>query len=152
MLGNFQGLFAAVGLGNPQVFDVNTQLFSVEAVEGVFGVDESGDATGFLSLGDGVDGQGGFTGGFRAVDFDDTASGVATDAQGGVQTDGSAGDHSNVYHSFVAHLHDGAFAVVLFNFFHCGLEGFELFIGRCLGFNHVFFFCHGYVCLVCLIR
>ena len=44
----------------------------------MFGVDEGGDAAGLLDFGEGVEGEGGFAGGFGAVDFDDAAFGVAS--------------------------------------------------------------------------
>jgi hypothetical protein len=41
----------------------------------VFGVDECGDAAQALGFGDYVQGHGGLTAGFRAVDFDHAAAG-----------------------------------------------------------------------------
>jgi hypothetical protein len=91
-VGDFQGLFAGVRLRNQQVVDVDAQLAGVFRVEGVFGVDEGAGGAVLLRLGDDRQGQRGFTGGFRTVDFDDTAFWQAADAEGDVQTQRAGGD------------------------------------------------------------
>ena len=139
-------MLAVVGLGDEQVVYVYAQLGGIEAVESMFGVDEGGDASGFLGLGDGVDGQRGLTGRFGAVDFDDTAAGITAYTQGHVQSDGAGGDDFHLLDVVVAHFHDGAFSEALFYLVHGGLQGFQLFaVGRCGTFVfkiQFVFFCH----------
>ncbi len=70
MFGDFQGLFATIGLRDEEVFGVDAQFLGIRAVEGVFGIHKGGQATLFLGFGNAVHGQGGFTGGFGAVNLD----------------------------------------------------------------------------------
>ena len=86
MFGDFEGLLTIVGLGNEEVIDIDTQLFGVATVEGVLGVDEGGEATGFLGFGNGVQGKRGFTRRFGAVYFNDPAAWKATYTQGKIET------------------------------------------------------------------
>ena len=140
LVGYFEGLLAVVGLRDEQVVHVDAELGGIEAVEGVFGVDEGRDAARLLGLGNGVDGQRRLARRLGAVDLDDAAFGVAPDTQGGVEPEAARGDDVDVFYLFVAELHDGAFAEVFFYFSHGGLQGFELF-ARSAGL-FFFFFCH----------
>ena len=94
---------------------VDAQLGGVFRVEGVLGVDEGGDAALALGVGDGVQRHGGLTGGFRTVDFHDTAAGQAANSQGDVQRDGAGRDDLDGRTDFVAEAHDRAFAELLVN-------------------------------------
>ena len=78
-------------------------------------VDEGGDAPGLLGLGHGVQGQGGLTGRFRPVDFDDAALGQSAHAQGEIQTQAAGGNHFHLHLLGFAQLHHGAFAEILLN-------------------------------------
>ncbi|MNS92258.1 hypothetical protein D3C72_1263870 [compost metagenome] len=114
-VGDFQGLFAGVRLGNQQVVDVDAQLAGVLRVEGVFGVDEGAGGAVFLGFGDDRQGQRGLTRRFRAVDLDDTAFWQAADAQGDVQAQRAGGDGRDSLALVVAHAHDGALAELAFD-------------------------------------
>ncbi len=140
VVGNLQGLLAVVGLRNEEVVDVNTQFLGVEAVEGVLGVDEGGNAAGFLAFGDGVDGQGGLTGTLGAIDFYDAAAGESSDAQGHVEADAAGGDDVELFVGAVAQLHNGALAVALLYLVEGALEDFQFFLLQGIGI--VDFFCH----------
>ena len=59
----------------------------------MLGVDESGDAAGFLSFGDGVQGQGGLAAAFRSEHFDDASAREAADAQSHVHGQDAGRDH-----------------------------------------------------------
>ena len=121
VVGDFECLFAVVGLGDEEVVDVDAEFFGVIGVKGVFGVDECGDSAVFLALCYGVDGNGGLTGGFGAVDFDDAAFGESAYAECDVEVDGSGGDYVEVDFGAVAEFHDGAFSVGFLNLVECGL-------------------------------
>ena len=79
----------------------------------MFDVDEGGEPSGFLGLGDGGEGEGRFTGRFRAVDFDNPAPGETADSEGLVDEEVSGGDDGDVDDFVVAHAEDGAFAEIL---------------------------------------
>jgi len=66
----------------------------------VLGVDEGGDATAALGVGDGVQGDGGLAGGLRSVDLDDPATRQPADAEGDVEGDGSGGDDGDTRGGF----------------------------------------------------
>ena len=57
-LGDFQGLFAGIGLGDEQIVGSDAELPGVADVEGVLGIDESGDPAQFLGFGDDMQRQG----------------------------------------------------------------------------------------------
>ena len=149
VVGDFKGLLAVVGLGNEQRVDVHAQVDGVGAVEGVLGVDDGGDAALLLRLGDGVDGQRGLAAGFRAVDFNDAAARIAADAQRVVERDRARRDGGNLQGRLISHLHDGAFAEILFDLGDGRLKRLEL-LGVLTGTRivHFFiFFCHTWLVL-----
>ena len=53
----------------------------------MFGIDECTGPAKFLCLGNGVQGQGRFTGTFRAIDFDDTATRKTTNTKSDIKTE-----------------------------------------------------------------
>ena len=117
-------LLAVVGLRDEQVVGVYAELFGVGGVEGVLGVDEGGEAAGLLGLGDDLEGDGGFTGAFRAEYLDDAATGNAADAEGGVEGDGTGGDDGDGTDGFLgAEAHDRAFAELLVELGKGGFNG-----------------------------
>ena len=71
---NGQGFFAAVRLGDEQVIQIHAELFGISRIEGVLGIDERRETAGFLGVGDDVEHQRGFAGGFRAENFNDAAA------------------------------------------------------------------------------
>ena len=50
-------LLSAVGLRNPEIFDIDTQFFGIKPVESMLGIDNGRNAARFLSLGNSVYGQ-----------------------------------------------------------------------------------------------
>ena len=100
----------------------------------MFCVDEGRDTPRPLDLGDGVQGQGGLSTGFRAVDLDHAAPGIATDTQGDIQARSSARKAGNaIGHDAIGHCLDRALSKLLFNArnreFNCLALG-EILIGR----------------------
>ena len=67
--GDFQRLFAVIGLGDVEFIDVHAQFLSIGGIKSMFGVDESGISPRFLSLGNAVQRQRGFARSLVAVDF-----------------------------------------------------------------------------------
>ena len=100
-------------------------------------IDEGGYASGFLCLGDGMDGQGGLTRRLGTVDLDDASAGETAHTEGRVQSDTAGGDHLHVFYLLVAQFHDGTFAEVFLYLRHGGLQGFQLAV---LHIGHFFFF------------
>ena len=70
---------------------------------------------GFLGLGDGCEGEGGFTGGFRSVDFHGASAGEPAHAQGAVNEKVAGGDDIHFHFGIVAKTHDGVFTEVFLN-------------------------------------
>jgi hypothetical protein len=72
--GDFEGLFAGIGLGNVEIIYIDAASGGVLGVESVLHIYESADAAAFLGFGDDVLAEGGLAGGLGAVDFDDSAA------------------------------------------------------------------------------
>src|SRR5215218_53600 len=102
-----QGLFAVIRLGKVEVLQVNADSLGVGRVEGVLGVDEGGEASCSLRLGDDVQGEGRLAARLGTEDLDDTASGDAANAEGDVEGK-SAGRNGGdaALALLVAHAHD----------------------------------------------
>src|SRR5690606_10185865 len=79
-------------------------------VECVLGVDEGGNTTRPLGIRDGVQREGGLTGGLWAVDLDDAATRETPDTERDVEGDGARGDHSDRRTLVAAEAHDGTLA------------------------------------------
>ena len=113
-------------------------------------VDESGETTGLLSLGDDSESERRFTRGFRAVNLNDTAAGKAASAQGLVNEQISGGDDTDVrLQAFATHAEDGPFAVVFLNLLNGEIEIAPACFGELVGFwgrFGVFFGCAGHDC------
>ena len=146
-VGDLEGLLTRVGLGDQEGVGVHAQGAGVDGVEGVLSVDEGRVTTGLLSVGDGMQGDRGLTGGLGAVDLDDTAAWEATDAEGDVEREGTRGDHLNGRAVVIAQAHDGALAELLINLRQGDFESLIAIVGRGLC-GGCFTGCHGnpFVC------
>src|ERR671920_299661 len=87
-----QGLFTIIWLGKVEVLEVNPDSLGVGRVEGVLGVDEGGEATCFLRLGDDVQGEGRLAAGLGTEDLHDATPGEAANAEGEVEGQGASRD------------------------------------------------------------
>ena len=123
-IGDIQGLFAEVGLGNEQFRGVHAQTPGVVDIECVFGVDKRGRAAEFLGFGDDVQGQRGLARGFRAVNFGDASFGDAAYAERQIEADGAGGDGGDLDVGRIFQAHDGSLAVLAFDGGERGGEGF----------------------------
>src|SRR5690554_1233081 len=123
-VGDFQGLFAGVWLGNQEVVYVYTELFCVDGVERVLSVDKCAGFARFLGFSYNLQGQCGFTGAFRAVDFNDPVVRQAANTQGYVQPEGTGGYRRNGFTGLVAHFHHGTFGELASNLAECCAECF----------------------------
>src|SRR5215203_2064402 len=101
-----QGLFAVVRLGEVEILEVDADGLGVARVDGVLGVDESGEATRLLRFGDDVQGEGRLAAGLGAEDLDDTTPGYAAYAAGEVECQGAGRDGGDLRTVLVAHAHD----------------------------------------------
>ena len=100
-LGDVQRLLPAIRLADPELVDVDAQLLGIGRIQGMLGIDESGDSTGLLRLGDSLQGKRRLAAGFGSVDFDDAATGIASDTQRLIQHQGTGGDASHVQDALV---------------------------------------------------
>src|SRR5215218_4438510 len=101
-----QGLFAVIRLGEVEVLEVHADSLGVGRVEGVLGVDESGEASCFLRLGDDVQGESRLAARLRTEDLHDPASGDAANAEGDVEGQGAGRNGGDALALLVAHAHD----------------------------------------------
>ncbi len=116
MVCNLKCLFSIVGLGNIQIFNIHTQFLGIEPVKGMFCINKCRNATGFLCFSNGVDGQGGFPRGFRAIDFNDPAPGITANTQSHIKSDRPRWYYCHVFNGIVTQFHDGPFAITFFYF------------------------------------
>ncbi len=115
-IGDLQRLLTGVRLGDQQLIHINTQLFGVLRIERVFGIDEGTGTPCLLRLGDHLQGQRGFTGGFRAVDLDHAPFGQTADTQCHIQPQRAGGDGLDITHrALIAHPHYRSLAKLLFD-------------------------------------
>jgi hypothetical protein len=91
-VGDFERLLARVGLGDEKIVDIDAELSGVAGIERVFGVDDGAGAAFFLRFGDDLQRERGFTGAFRAVNFDDAPARQAADAKRDIEAERTGGD------------------------------------------------------------
>ena len=87
-----EGLFAVIWLGEVEVLQVDADSLGVGRVEGVLGIDESGEASCLLRLGDYVQGEGSLTARLWTEDLYDATPWEATNAEGEVEGQGAGRD------------------------------------------------------------
>ena len=87
--GNFKSLFAGIRLGNKKGIDIDAKSFCINRIESVLNVDKCGFAACFLRGCYDMEGYGCFTGTFRSVDLNYTASGNTADAKCAVKRNGT---------------------------------------------------------------
>ncbi len=82
-------------------------------IQGVFRIDEGGNAPLFLCLCHGVEGQGRFSGSFRTVDFDDPSARESAHTEGEIQCQRSSWNRPDIRQRGLAtEFHDGPFSVL----------------------------------------
>src|SRR5204863_603830 len=85
-------------------------------VHRMLGIDVSTEAVEFLRFGNDLERQRRLAGGFGAVDFHDSATRYAANAESDIESEGSGRDHRGVFdHAPLAELHDRTFAKLPFN-------------------------------------
>src|SRR5699024_223227 len=99
---------------------INTEIFRILGVKCVFCIDESGNTAFFLCCSDCMKGHRRLTGGFRTIDFDDSAFWISTDSKCVVQGDGPAVYCGNFTACLITKLHDCTFTKLLLHvLYHC---------------------------------
>jgi len=94
----------------------------------MLGIDKRTSAPDLLHLGNDLQGEGGFTRGFRAINFDHTPPRQSAHPECQIQTEGAGGDDLNVRRDVVLpHAHDGTFTELFLDLRKCGLQGLGLF-------------------------
>src|SRR5215203_2712323 len=101
-----QGLFAVIWLGKVEVLQVNPDSLGVGRLEGVLGVDEGGEASCFLRLGDDVQGEGRLAARLGTEDLDDETPWDPANAEGDVEGQGAGRNGGDALAFLVAHAHD----------------------------------------------
>ena len=124
---DFQSLLAGIRLGNQQRVDVHAQCLCVNRVESMLYVDEDSFAAGFLCFGYNMESNGGFTGAFRAIDLNDTASWHAADTQRNVQRQRAGRDGFHIEGCGLAQFHNSALTELFFDLGDGGFKSFCFF-------------------------
>ena len=125
-LADGQSLFAGVGLGDQKFIDIHSKFLGVGRVQSVLSIDESSDTTGLLGVGDQVQHQSGFSGGFWTVDLHHTATGHAAHTQRKIDSECPGGDDLDGSGDLRSEAHDRPLAVSLGDGGNGGIE-FPLF-------------------------
>ena len=142
-----QGFLTGRGLGNEQIVEVDAEFAGVLRIECVLNVNEGGEATAFLGLGDRREREGGFAGGFRTEHFDDSAAGESADTEGAVDEQIAGRDDIDIDAVSIAEAHDGGFAEFLLN---VGDGEVEVAFAGLLEFIVSGFFCGCFGCHGCV--
>ena len=144
-LGDLQRLLAGIRLGDVEVVHLYADRFRIDGVERVLRVDERGGSADLLRLGDDMQRDGGFAGGFRPEDFNNTAARNSADAERIVQRQATRRDGCNRRAGCrVAEFHDRALAKLLFDLTEGDLQCFFFFDHVGSPFDndtHVFEYC-----------
>ena len=110
-VGDLERLLAGIGLRDQQIVDIDPELFGIDRVERVLGVDKGAGAAALLRLGDDVQRQRRLARAFRAVNLDDAAARQAADAERDIEPERAGRDHVDVRRGLArAELHDRALA------------------------------------------
>ena len=121
---DLQRLLAGVRLRTQQVVDIDAQFACIDRIQRMFSIDERTGFTFALRCGDNLQRQGGFTGGFRTVDLDDTAHWQTAGAQRDIQRKRAGGDGFHIHGAVFTQAHDGAFTELLFDLAQCSRQRF----------------------------
>ena len=125
--GDLQSLFTGIRLGNIQIIHHNAQIFGINRIQSVFGIDKSGGTAQTLGLSHHMQGNGGFTGRFRPENLYNTAPGHSSYPQSQIQIQAAGRDHGDVHiGTGIPQLHDGAFTKLLFYLTQGDLQRFFL--------------------------
>ena len=115
-LGDFQGLFAVIGLRDQQIVGLDAELLGIAKSSACSASIYAPMPPSFLGLGDDVQRKGSLSGRLRSVNLDDATTRHAADTERDIEPQGSGGDHEHIFcHAAFAELHDRAFAKLLFD-------------------------------------
>ncbi len=126
---DLKGLFSAVRLGDIQIIDIDADILRIDRVQSMLGIDESGDAAALLHLGDHVQRQGCFTGGFRPVYLHDSSFRYTSKAQRYIKGKRTGRNRLHIHPvGRVPEPHDRTLAIRFLNLHHSGVERLLLLI------------------------
>ena len=106
----FQRLFSGIRLTDQQVGNINAKIAGVNRIKCVLGIDKRAGATVALALRNYLQGQRGFTGRLRPIDFHDTTAWQTTNTQRDVQTQRPRRNRWYGFTPLVTETHHGALA------------------------------------------
>ena len=112
-LGDLQRLLTGVRLADVEVVNVHADLAGVDRIHGVLNINEAADAALFLGFGNYMQTEGRLARTLRAIDFDDSALGHASDAECDVDTEAAGWNCFDLQTGGIAQLHDDTIAELL---------------------------------------
>jgi len=86
-IGNFKGLFAGIRLRNKQFININPERIGINRIKRMLGIDKGRDPALALDFCRHMKSQCGFTGTFRAVNFNHPSPWQAADTKGNIKTE-----------------------------------------------------------------
>ena len=89
----------------------------------MLGIDEGSGSTLFLTLGNGMKGNGGLSTRFRAVDLDHPPAWEPTNPQRHIDGQGARGDHRDIQDGLAPQPHDRPLPKLAFNLGQCHFDG-----------------------------
>ena len=113
---DLERLLSVVRLGYVQVIHVHTDILRIHRIQRMFRIDKSRNAPALLNLGNHMEGDRGFTAGFRSVDLDHPALGNSSESQRYIETEGTRGNCLYIHLCRrIAQLHDSSLSKLFFN-------------------------------------
>ena len=141
-IGNLQGLLTGIWLGNQEVIGIHAKQACILWVERVLGVNKRGNAAVLLCRCNGVQRNSGLTRRLRAIDFYDAPARETTNTQSNIDCGITGRNGLNRWAVVITQAHHSAFAVILLNHGHCGIEGLLAVISLRGGRRRLLFGCH----------
>ena len=129
-LADFKRLLAGIGLRDEQRVDVHAERLCIYRIQCVLNVDKNRFAAALLGLGDDVQRNGGFTGGFRPEDLNDSALGNTADSQSMVEQQRAGRNCLDVERAVLPELHHRTLAELAFDLKQCCFQCLLFFIGH----------------------
>ena len=141
-IGNLQGLLTGIWLGNQEVIGIHAKQASILRVERVLGVNKRGNAAVLLRGCNSVQRNSGLTRRLRAINLYDAPARETANTKSDIDCGITGRNGLNRWAVVIAQAHHSAFAVILLNHGHCGIEGLLAVISLRGGRRRLLFGCH----------
>ena len=125
---NFQRLLAGIRLRDIEIVHIDPDVPGIHRIQGMLCVDKACDAAALLHLCHHVQGDSGFSGGFRPVDLYNSSPRNSADTKRNIQSERACRYCFHVHLcGRISQLHDSTFSVLLFNLSERGIQCLHFF-------------------------